>query len=311
MQKIDKTKLLEVVKSSDFIIIDRKVKDLYFKESFDAVTFVIDDPEKSKSLATYEKITSLFLTHKIRRNSKILAIGGGATSDLAGFVASTILRGVQWEVIPTTLLSMIDASIGGKVGINTDLGKNLIGSFHNPINIYFYYPFLDSLAKRELESGLGELAKYCFLSEDIFKSLDKDLTELIFMCSEYKKKITSLDPNESGKRVHLNLGHTFGHAIETLSGLSHGLCVALGLKLVFLLFAKNNLSKLDTVFLKLNITLPQVKFDLNRVIELMKLDKKNTDSNINFILEETSINISFEKLIKLIQSDQDAKQYFN
>jgi 3-dehydroquinate synthetase len=311
MQKIDKTKLLEVVKNSDFIIIDRKVKDLYLKDSFDAVAFIIDDPEKSKNLQVYEKIISLFLSHKIRRNSKILAIGGGATSDLAGFVASTILRGVQWDVIPTTLLSMIDASIGGKVGINTSLGKNLVGNFHRPENIYIFYPFLDSLPKREIESGLGELAKYCFLSKDIFNNLDNDLTDLIFMCSEYKYKITSLDPNESGVRVHLNLGHTFGHAIETLSGISHGLCVILGLRLVFLLFAKDNLSKLDTVLLRLNITLPSIKLDLDRVIELIKLDKKNISSDINFILEDKSINISTDKLKELILSDKDAKQYFN
>ncbi len=311
MQKIDKINLHKVIAKHKFIVIDKRVKDLYFQDDIDGVIYVVDKPEKSKNLVVFKEISSLFLKNGIHRNDEILAIGGGATSDLAGFVASTILRGVKWNVIPTTLLAMIDASIGGKVGINTAQGKNLIGSFHFPTNIYFYTPFLDSLDKEDYDSGLGELLKYCFLSSDIAVSMDLSLDELIYKCAEYKLDITSKDPLEGSGRIKLNLGHTFGHAIEALTSITHGTCVVIGLEIVFSLFDKEKLKLLKEYKEKLKVVTPEFKVPLDKVLSLLLLDKKNIDEDIRFVLPENIKKISLTDLKSKILEDSYANKYFN
>lgn len=196
--------------------------------------------EDGKTFSEYKNCIEYFIQKGVNRNSHLIAIGGGAISDLGGFVASTLLRGISWSVVPTTLLSMIDASIGGKVGINTDKYKNLIGSFHLPDTVLFYYPFLETLSEKEFRSGLGELVKYCFLDKEIYNTLmsSKDLNEVLYDCSNYKKKIVGKDFKENNKRKILNLGHTFGHAIEKIYQKSHGESVVWGMVVIFILFEK-------------------------------------------------------------------------
>lgn len=198
--------------------------------------------EQCKNYQEYIKATEFCLEKGVHRRAHFIAFGGGALSDFAGFVASTCLRGVSWSVIPTTLLSMIDASIGGKVAINSKFGKNLIGAFHLPLAIFISPHFLKTLDEQEIKSGKGEMLKYFFLDQSIFELQQKNdgrpelIPLLIEACAQFKLQVTRDDLNEAGKRKILNLGHTFGHAIERIYKIPHGEAVFWGMVIKFLLF---------------------------------------------------------------------------
>lgn len=309
MQNIDKKYLFKLVSKYDFIVIDRQVKELYFDSLEDA--YVLEDAEGSKSLECFELICNDFIKKGIKRDSKILAIGGGATSDLTGFVAATVLRGLCWDIIPTTLLSMIDASIGGKVAINTRYGKNLIGAFHNPENIFLCHDFLSTLSTRDYKSGLGELVKYCFLDDDIYASIDDPLKDLILKCAKYKQAIVDADPKENGARKKLNFGHTFGHSFEKNSTLCHGEAVLLGIYWLLLLFSKDELPKLYQICKSLKLSIPEVKMKLEDFIETLKFDKKNQGKNVSFIFKDTELSLTLKEIKEKILKEDNAKLYFN
>ena len=199
--------------------------------------------EKSKTFKDMENLCEYFLEKGITRDSHLVAIGGGATGDLAGFCASILLRGISWSLVPTTLLSMIDSSVGGKTGINSKFGKNLIGSFHLPENIWIDTSLINTLPTKQIESGKGEIIKYCFLDFDIYQKVmkDEDLLKIIESCLNFKTKITTEDPKEKGNRKFLNLGHTLGHAIEKHFGISHGKAVMWGIFLILLIDGRKDL----------------------------------------------------------------------
>jgi len=200
--------------------------------------------ERAKQFSEFLSCTDFFLEKGIHRGSYVIAFGGGACSDFAGFVASTMLRGLSWSSIPTTLLSMVDASIGGKVGLNTKAGKNLIGSFHLPETIWANLDFLKTLPPTEIKSGKGEIIKYAFLSKtinDTIMSSNGDLYEIVTQCAEYKLDITVKDYRETGLRKYLNLGHTFGHGLEKIYNIPHGEAVMWGIALICILFDKKEL----------------------------------------------------------------------
>ena len=209
------------------------------------------DGEKAKNFADYEACLEFFISKGVHRKSHLIAIGGGATSDFAGFVASTLLRGIPWSVIPTSLLAQIDASIGGKVGINSSQGKNLVGNFHLPTNVWINPEFLKTLPERELKSGKGEILKYAFLSKEIYNLVNDehiDILNAIQPCADYKITITEDDLEEAGKRKILNLGHSFGHAFETIYGLCHGEAVMWGLGVIFKLYGnQESIDKLSVL----------------------------------------------------------------
>lgn len=259
MEIVSKHQLIQIISSARFVIADRYLVSLYpiIQENLrEKSVFYVDSPEKSKSMEVYANALDFFLERNINRSDEVMVIGGGATSDLGGFVASTILRGVAWSVVPTTLLAMVDAAIGGKVGINSKTGKNLIGNFHEPKRVYYYYPFLDTLTKSERNSGLGEVVKYAFLDKAIFDLINNNsgLPKIINACSHYKHEVVVADFKESGPRKILNLGHSFGHAFEKTLGIPHGEAVLHGLKLILSLYAPKLLiefSKLiDTLSLR-------------------------------------------------------------
>jgi len=199
--------------------------------------------EEHKELNTLLPVYDHFLSSKIDRQTPVLALGGGIVGDMAGFVAATILRGVPLIQIPTTLLAMVDASIGGKTGVNHAVGKNLIGAFHQPVAVWIDPVVLTTLPPRELRGGLAECIKhdvirdargFADLERNIHRALALDLgylQPLIAHNVAIKASVVAEDPFERGVRAHLNLGHTFGHAIETVSGYaySHGEAVALGM----------------------------------------------------------------------------------
>jgi 3-dehydroquinate synthase len=205
--------------------------------------FTVPDSEAGKSFATYQKLLDWLGAAGFARNDLVIAVGGGAVTDLSGFVASTWLRGIDWVAVPTTLAAMVDAAVGGKTGINSEYGKNLIGSFYSPISVLVDLSWLDTLSDRDFAAGLAEVLKSGFIADgQIVESLkgkslsdvrsNQALTlELISRTVAVKAKVVSGDFKESFDREILNYGHTLGHAIELHSkyALRHGECVSIGL----------------------------------------------------------------------------------
>ncbi len=198
------------------------------------------DGEDAKSFKQLEVCLDFCLERKITRNSILLAIGGGAITDFGGLVASLLLRGIQWIAVPTTLLGMVDAAIGGKTAINSRWGKNLVGTFHPPFSVWIDQSFLETLPAIDLLSGKGEILKYAFLSPDICKLVGStvEFGKLIQCCAEFKAQLVKIDLYEQGVRKSLNFGHTIGHAIEKFYGIPHGIAVIWGILIKLHLFAQ-------------------------------------------------------------------------
>ena len=226
------------------VITDDNVDKLYSKvvteslvqAGFKVVKFVFNNGEQSKSLKTYGEILSFLASNNLTRTDAVVALGGGVTGDMAGFVASTYLRGIKYVQIPTSLLAQIDSSVGGKTAIDLAEGKNLVGAFCQPTVVIADIDTLSTLPGEVYKDGLGEVCKYLLLDEKIFSLLQGDyqLEELVYLCVDYKRKIVEEDEFESGNRKLLNLGHTPAHAIEKLSGyvVTHGKAVAMGVKIM-------------------------------------------------------------------------------
>ena len=202
--------------------------------------------EKSKTLETYAELVRGFAALGLTRTDFAIALGGGVVGDLTGFAAATYMRGIGFVQIPTTLLAMVDSSIGGKTGVDIPEGKNLVGAFHLPKRIIRNVGFLESLPEKEMKNGLAEMIKTAVLfDEELFHRLEdiarldpleclENLEPLVERCAQLKQKIVDEDFREGGRRKLLNLGHTFGHAIEAASEfrLGHGECVAIGMRIV-------------------------------------------------------------------------------
>ncbi|HET7381957.1 MAG TPA: 3-dehydroquinate synthase [Pseudolabrys sp.] len=214
----------------------------------DSTRIVVPAGEGSKSYAAFEQVCEAVIAARVQRNDLIVALGGGVIGDLAGFVASCLRRGLDFVQVPTTLLAQVDSSVGGKTGINSRQGKNLIGAFHQPLLVIADTALLDTLAKREFRAGYAEVAKYGLLGDAAFFAwLEKNWQDVfaggparehaIAVCCRAKAGIVARDERETGERALLNLGHTFGHALEAGCGFSdrllHGEAVALGMALAF------------------------------------------------------------------------------
>jgi 3-dehydroquinate synthase len=209
----------------------------------DSARIVVQAGEGSKNYATFEKVCEAIIAARVERNDLVIALGGGVIGDLAGFAASSVRRGLDYVQVPTTLLAQVDSSVGGKTGINSRQGKNLIGAFHQPALVIADTALLDTLPKREFRAGYAEVAKYGLLGDAAFFSwLEKNWQDVfaggparehaIAVCCRAKAGIVARDERETGERALLNLGHTFGHALEAACGFSdrllHGEAVALG-----------------------------------------------------------------------------------
>jgi 3-dehydroquinate synthase len=194
------------------------------------------DGESQKSVESFARVLNQIADLGLPRNGVIIGVGGGATTDLAGFVAASYLRGIDWIAVPTSLAGMVDAAIGGKTGINLMAGKNLAGAFHSPYRVIVDQHFLSSLSERDLRAGMAEVAKCGFIADiEILDLIEKDwrenLSELIFRAVKVKASVVTHDFRESYEREVLNYGHTLGHAIERESNyeLRHGEAVSIGL----------------------------------------------------------------------------------
>ena len=277
---------------------------------------IIKDGEKYKNFKTYNFIMEKLLQEKIERKDSIVALGGGVVGDLAGFCASTILRGVELIQVPTTLLSMCDSSIGGKTGYNTKFGKNLIGSFYKAKKVLIDSDFLKTLNEYEIKCGLGEVVKYAFIeksckAQDDFKlnkilenlnlkTIFERLDEIIYICAFLKSNVVKLDEKEGNLRKILNFGHTFAHPIETLSNyknISHGEAVALGMEIAFKVAKMQGLIDEDyfnyAISLMNNFSLLEKKrkFNKKKFLELMLQDKKVENKKINLLLPTSYLQV--------------------
>ena len=268
--------------------------------------FVVPSGESTKSEAVLSGLYDFLLDHGVNRDDLILACGGGVTSDLVGYAAATVLRGVRWGVVPTTLLSMADASIGGKTGINQSRGKNLIGAFWQPSFVCSDASFLLTLPERHMIAGLGEIAKVAGLSGKgavrvLEQYLDNDelcdlskLVKLIYSAATYKAAIVNRDERDAGARLVLNLGHTFAHGIERALGygrLLHGEAVIIGIDGALTLgkklgYRSAGLQAYHDLVIRFMCRLPKRKINADEVIEAMQYDKKRELSYLRFVLLE-------------------------
>ena len=273
---------------------------------FDVVTATVPAGEEHKTIQTIASIYDQLFAKTVERSTPVVALGGGVIGDMAGFVAATILRGVPFVQVPTTLLSMVDASVGGKTGVNHAVGKNLIGAFHQPIAVLIDPEVLRTLPARELRSGLAECIKhdiirdadgFARLENEIGRALKLDidyLAELVAHNVAIKARVVEADPFEKGERAHLNFGHTFGHAIETVSHYSyaHGECVALGMVAAARCAAglgmidRPSEERITSVIRKAELPTGGMKLGVDEVIAAMSFDKKVKAGKIRFILPD-------------------------
>lgn len=284
------------------------VADSLKKAGFDVLTVTIPDGEEYKDLLWVERIYNELLKAKLDRSSSLIALGGGVIGDITGFAASTYMRGISYIQVPTTLLSQVDSSVGGKTGVNHKLGKNMIGTFWQPRLVWVDVETLKTLPKREFLAGLAEVIKYGVIwDEELFGFLEARRHEVLNLDSnalrhiirrscEIKASVVSKDERESGLRSILNFGHTIGHAIETATGYGeylHGEAVAIGMCLEarlssMLSFIDNN-TVLRIKALIDSYGLPSEMpsdIDIEHILSSMELDKKAVAGELRFILPE-------------------------
>lgn len=298
------------IKGMAFIVSDQTVWDLYGKEFDDLnIPFFLHPPgEQSKTQAQKWAIEKWLFSSGCCRSSILIAFGGGVTSDLVGFVAATFMRGISWIACPTTLLSLVDASIGGKNGINTSFGKNTLGTFYEPVAIWRELSFLQTLPAKELQNGFAEICKYALVGSlrlfDLLKFnlfsknffSPPNLNEIVEEAIRFKECVVKQDYQESlGLRYILNFGHTLGHVIELLSHytVQHGEAILWGMLFsVHLSYEKGILSseekELSTWLLEgyrgNNFVYPLTGISSQKIYSLLKSDKKNTQGAPSFVL---------------------------
>jgi 3-dehydroquinate synthase len=288
---------------SVFLITDSNLVDIYAnaacKNLRDHPGFcdilVFPAGEQNKSRTQKERLEDLLLLQKAGRDSVIVAIGGGVTGDLAGYVAATLHRGVPLIHLPTSLLAQVDSSIGGKVGINHPAGKNLIGAFYQPQAVFCDVDFLRSLPEEEFVNGMAEVIKYAVILDDQLWDLLEDnnarilqhdpetLEEVIVRCAQWKIKVVEADEKESGYRSILNFGHTVGHALEKLSGyrIKHGFAVAAGMRVAarlsrqLLNYPPDRIQRLENLLQIYHLNRVGLKqFSPDEIWDAIKTDKK-------------------------------------
>ncbi len=308
--------------SKIFIVTDSNVAKLYLsklekslsKAGFKINSTIIPAGEKSKNISQLEKILNKVFEGAPERKSTLIALGGGVVGDITGFAASVLLRGVNFIQIPTTLLAMVDSSVGGKTGINNKFGKNLVGSFYQPKLVLADIDLLKTLPKRELLAGYAEVVKYGVISDKKFFSFleaQKDfskITEMVRRSCQAKADIVAADEKENDVRALLNLGHTFGHALEAIFNydgrLLHGEGVAIGMVLAlrFSEFLKicpaGRADRLEKLLkgkgLKTRISQLKKNITVKEMVKYMYQDKKVSDNKLTFILAK-DIGESFIK----------------
>lgn len=293
-----------------FVITDKNVWNEYgtkIEKTIEALSIeycinIVDPGEESKSISSAESIINQLVKKNIGRGDLIIAIGGGVVGDLSGFVSSIYMRGIDFINIPTTLLSQVDSSVGGKTGVNLELGKNLVGTFYQPKLVVIDPDFLKSLNDRVFRDGMAEVIKYALikdrelfeiLSKNDIDSIQNDMETIIARCCNIKKNIVQNDEFDKGERMILNFGHTLGHAIESYYSYeryTHGEGVAIGMHRISELAVGQNLiskelfNSIHTLIEKYGLPVFDEKILDEDLLEFIKHDKKNIDGEIKIVL---------------------------
>ncbi|MDX2494537.1 MAG: 3-dehydroquinate synthase, partial [Desulfuromusa sp.] len=279
--------------------------------------FNVPDGEEFKSVETLQLIYNFLLENNFDRGCGIIALGGGVVGDMAGFAAATFLRGIPYVQVPTTLLAQVDSSVGGKTAVNHPLGKNLIGAFYQPELVLIDISTLKTLEIREVSAGLAEVVKYgvirdyeffCWLEKNVDKLKDLDteaLTYAIKKACQIKAEIVEVDEKEGSVRAFLNYGHTFGHAIENLSGYGrwkHGEAVSVGMvvasKISFQqgLCSQQDVDRLVTLLKDLDLPIDPPDFSMNEYVTSMQRDKKVKQGELTLVLNRGIGEVVLQKI---------------
>ncbi|GAA0757213.1 3-dehydroquinate synthase [Clostridium sartagoforme] len=312
-----------------FIITDKNVDKFYgnlvlnnlINSGYDVKKLVLKPGEETKNFSTLPLVYDELLNFKFTRSDLIITLGGGVIGDLGGFVASTYLRGVAFVQCPTTLLAQVDSSVGGKVGVDLDKGKNLVGSFYHPKKVVIDPEVLNTLSDRVFNDGMAEVIKYgCIRDKEFFgnlinysnkKEVMHNIEYIIHNCCKIKKEIVEKDEKDMGQRMLLNFGHTIGHAIEqyfNYTKYTHGEAVAIGMYEITKLSEELGITKIGTkevikdILIKYKLPY-ELTIDINELTETMKLDKKNLENNINLIfLKEIGESFIYKTTSKIFCS---------
>lgn len=292
-----------------FILTDKNVDRFYgdrvLKElsdfGYDTKKLVLEPGEETKGFFTLPRVYDELLNFKLTRSDLILTLGGGVIGDLGGFIASTFLRGVPFIQVPTTLLAQVDSSVGGKVGVDLDKGKNLVGSFYHPKKVIIDPEVLNSLSDRVFNDGMAEVIKYgCIKDKEFFNNLLQyenkeevmnNIEYIIHNCCKIKKEVVEKDEKDTGERMLLNFGHTIGHAVEqyyNYNKYTHGEAVAIGMHEITKISEasfeteKGTADIIKNILIKYNLPY-KLDIDINEIKEAISLDKKNIDNKLNLI----------------------------
>lgn len=320
----DLAKRLDDISSSRrrLIVISKKVYNLY-KQEFNFIKeelFILNDGEHQKNMNNYLKIIQKAIDLGLSRKDLIIAIGGGVVGDLAGFAAATYMRGIDFIQVPTTLLSFVDSSVGGKTGIDLPNAKNYIGAFYQPKMVFINLNFILTLDKKQMLSGYGEILKYAFIEGSCkcekahllieFLSIAADrildnnmnlIERLIRICLDMKISVVQKDETEGGLRKVLNFGHTYGHALETITNYrkyTHGEAVVYGMMLAFDYALRTRMINQTYYNLAYDLfkkygfkPIKPVRYNHDKLINIMKSDKKASNGRITMILPDKKGNV--------------------
>ena len=315
------------------IVSNNTVSKLYLTQlkkslnDYRVIEIILEDGEQFKNADSLNQIYTTLLDHKFNRDSTIIALGGGVVGDIAGFAAASFMRGIPFIQIPTTLLSQVDSSVGGKTGINHPLGKNMIGAFYQPQAVIIDMHVLQTLDKREISAGLAEVIKYGLIwDQDFFGHLENHIEDLknlnvmqlqqaIYRSCEIKAEVVSQDERESGLRGILNLGHTFGHAIENCLGYGewlHGEAVGCGMVMAAQMSLAHgwindtDFDRIRNLIQAADLPIEKPQIPLHDFLEAMSLDKKNKNQDIYLVLQQgigkaiVTKDYSFSELEKVL-----------
>ncbi len=290
-------RLSELSQGRDFrVLTPPSIAAAVSKEVSGSKLIVTPEGESQKSFAFLEELLEKLARENLSRDSLLIGIGGGATTDLTGFAAAVFMRGIDWIAIPTSVAGMVDAAIGGKTGINLAHGKNLVGAFHSPIKVLVDFDWIESLPQRDIKAGLAESVKCGFIADPeilnlVERNYSKNLAEIIERSISVKAKVVSSDFKESGEREILNYGHTLGHAIESESNFSlkHGEAIAIGMHFAAALSAKIEGLNIDIfdrhkeILKKLDLPIHYKSGAWEKLYSFMLNDKKRKGTEVRFV----------------------------
>ena len=294
----------------------KAVKTSLKEAGFDTTVIILPDGEEYKTLDTTAIIYDGLIAHRMERSSPVLALGGGVIGDIAGFAAATYLRGVPFIQIPTTLLAQVDSSVGGKTGVNHTKGKNLIGAFYQPEAVFIDPVVLKTLDKRQFCAGMAEVIKYgVIVDESLFAFLEtnagrmsaggRPLAKAIERSCRIKAGVVSVDEHEAGLRAILNFGHTFGHAIEVVSGYGRylhgeavaiGMCMAAGLSVELGLCDAATSRRISGLVAAYGLPVLAPDIPADAVFRSLRLDKKVASGEIRFVLPTAIGSVVIQKV---------------